>query len=139
MAVSPSERQQAIAAWLEANGINPGHVPQDADMTISEGTAGSFLCCDVFDLTSDGRKQVDETGKNVATTCVAVPLQVEPPEWWEPRVKPTRDELLDVIAKLRQLGPALEYEATAPGMHDAAREAKRDASRRIRALLPDGP
>jgi hypothetical protein len=39
------------------------------------------------------------------------------------------------LARVRQIAPALDFEATAPGMHDAAREALRDASRRIRTAL----
>ncbi|MFI1701987.1 hypothetical protein ACH419_39405 [Streptomyces bobili] len=45
------------------------------------------------------------------------------------------DELLAVIERVRALAPDLELETTLPGMHDAAREAKRDASRRIRAVI----
>lgn len=129
-------RREALCAWLTANGIRPNDVPQDADMTISEGTAGRFLCCEVFDRSPDGHIQVDERGNKAAIKVVAVPLAVEPPDWWEPYEKPTRDELLRMIGELRHLGPALELEATLPGMHDAAREAKRDASRRIREILP---
>lgn len=40
-----------------------------------------------------------------------------------------------VLARVRMIAPALDYEATAPGMHDAAREVLRDASRRIRTAL----
>lgn len=134
-----SERQQAVAEWLEANGIAPRDVPQNADLTIEDSPDGRVIRCETFDRSADGRIQVDETANRAATKFVTVPLKVEPPEWWKPRVKPTRDELLDVIAKLRRLGPALECEATAPGIHEAAREAKRDASRRIRELLPNVP
>ncbi len=132
-----SDRMEAMATWLDALGLAPGSVPVWADMTIQDGPNGRTLRCEVYDLTADGHKQVDERGKRVATTFVTVPLKVDPPSWWKPYVKPTRDDLLDVIDKLRKLGPDLEHEATAPGMHETAREANRDASRRIRALLPD--
>lgn len=103
MAKYLSERQQAVADWLEANGINPGDVPIDADMTIDDGPDGRFIRCEVFHLNSDGRRQPDETGQRVATKFVTAPLKVEPPQWWEPRVKPTRDDLLAVLGNVQQL------------------------------------
>lgn len=136
MAKHPSsERREALCAWLTANGINPTDVPADADMTISEGTAGRFLCCEVFDLTPDGHRQVDERGTGVAVTVVAMPLKVDPPDWWKPYEKPTRDQLLDVVEQIRELAPAFEYEATAIGLSEPAREVLRDASRRVRTAL----
>jgi hypothetical protein len=130
-----SERREAVCAWLTANGINPKHVPADADMIISEGTGGRFLCCEVFDLTTDGHRQVDEHGTGVAVTVIAMPMKVEPPSWWKPYEKPTRDQLLDVVEQIRKLAPAFEYEATAVGLAEPAREVLRDASRRIRTVL----
>ncbi|UPZ27693.1 hypothetical protein MUK60_07575 [Streptomyces sp. LRE541] len=47
----------------------------------------------------------------------------------------TARRLRALLAQVRNVGPDLEMEATLPGMHDAAREAKRDASRRIRGLI----
>jgi hypothetical protein len=94
-----TDRRQAYAAWLEANGINPSHVLQDADITIIEGPDGRMLRCEVCDLTPDGHRQVDERGERVATKTVTVPLAVEPPGWWEPYEKPTRDQLLAAIGK----------------------------------------
>lgn len=139
MAKHLSDRRESVAAWLDANGIPPGDVPIDADITIEDShEAGRVIHCETFDRTSDGHIQIDDTGKKAATKFVTVPLKTNPPPWWRSRVKPTRDELLRIIEELRHLGPALELEATAPGMHDAAREAKRDASRRIREILP-GP
>jgi hypothetical protein len=98
-----SPRREALCAWLTANGINPNDVPQDADMTISEGTAGRFLCCEVFERTADGHFHLDERGEKAAVTVVAVPLKVEPPDWWEPYEKPTRDDLLAIVERVEQL------------------------------------
>lgn len=136
MAKYLSERQEAVAVWLEANGIRPADVPADAELTIEDSPGGRLIRCEVFHYDSTGRRQIDDTGCRVATTFVTVPLAVEPPQWWQPWRKPSRDDLLDTVAKLRRLAGALDYEATAPGMHEAARETKRDASRRIRTLLP---
>ena len=36
MAKYLSERQQAVADWLDANGISPNNVPMTADMTIDD-------------------------------------------------------------------------------------------------------
>jgi hypothetical protein len=129
------DRREEYVAWLEANNINPRHVLRDADVTIEDRPTGRVLRCEVCALTPDGHKQVDERGKRVATEFAEVPLLVQPPEWWEPYEKPTRNELLELVADLRKLGPDLEREATAPGMDEAAREAKRDASRRLREIL----
>ncbi|MFD9443372.1 hypothetical protein [Streptomyces sp. NPDC060001] len=41
----------------------------------------------------------------------------------------------EALERVKQVGPDLEYEATMPGMAEAAREAKRDASRRIRQAI----
>lgn len=98
-----SERREAVCQWLAANGIDPKTVPIDADMTISEGTAGRFLSCEVFDLTPDGHRQVDEHGDKAAVTAVSVPLKVEPPTWWQPYQKPTRDDLLAATDRVRAL------------------------------------
>lgn len=88
-------RRQELAAWLEANGITPRDVLMGADMTIEDGPDGRVIRCEVCDLDADGRRQLDDTGTGVATKFVTTPLVKEPPEWWEPRVKPTREQLLE--------------------------------------------
>jgi hypothetical protein len=99
----PEGRRTALCGWLTANGINPHDVPADADMTIDKGPTGRFLRCEVFDRSLDGRLQVDERGERVALMVVNVPLQVEPPEWWTPYEKPTREQLLTVVDRVRKL------------------------------------
>lgn len=126
------DRREAMCAWLTANGINPNDVPQDAEMTISEGTAGRFLNCDVFERTPDGHIQVDERGEKAAVTVIHVPLKVEPPEWWEPYEKPTRDELLRILERVRAAADAGPPSGTAipgewEGGWDSAMESVRDA------------
>ncbi|MFJ8727695.1 hypothetical protein [Streptomyces sp. NPDC093269] len=98
MAQHPAEgRREAVCAWLTANGIDPKNVPQDADITISEGAGGRVISCEVFDLDPDGLRQIDERGNRAAVTVVTVPLKVEPPTWWKPYQKPTSDQLSDAI------------------------------------------
>lgn len=103
------DRRAKLCEWLTANGINPSDVPQDADMTISEGTGGRFLCCEVFDRGAAGEVRLDERGEKAAVTVVAVPLKVEPPQWWEPYEKPTRDELLKALARVQELAERWKY------------------------------
>lgn len=109
-----SERQEATAAWLDANGIPARNVPLDADITIEDTPDGRTLRCEVFHLTADGHRQVDEHGQRIAIVFVTVPLRTEPPEWWQPHVKPTRDDLLDTVDKLRAL-TAEDRPGAAPG------------------------
>lgn len=99
----PEGRRTALCAWLTANGINPNDVPTDAEMTINKGPTGRFLRCEVFDRGPDGRIQLDERRERTALMVVNVPLQVEPPEWWKPYEKPTRDQLLSVVEQVRAL------------------------------------
>jgi len=94
-------RRVALCAWLTDNGINPSDVPQDAEITIDKGPTGRFLRCEVYDRDSDGHLQAD--GDRVATMAVNVPLKVEPPEWWEPNVKPSRDDLLAAVERIHAL------------------------------------
>jgi len=98
-----TDRRQAYAAWLEANGINPRHVLRDADVTIEDRPTGRVLRCEVCALTPDGKRQLDERLDKVATEFTEVPLLVQPPEWWEPYVKPTRDELLAAVERVHAL------------------------------------
>ncbi|MFE1451956.1 hypothetical protein [Streptomyces olivaceoviridis] len=121
MAKHPTgSRREALCAWLTANGIDPKAVPLDADMTIEQGPDGRFLHCDVFDLDQDGRKQLDERGDKVAIKVATVPLKVEPPEWWQPYQKPTRDQLLEAVDRVKQLHVRNQY--TGSCEHCSARD-----------------
>ncbi|MFD7995460.1 hypothetical protein [Streptomyces mexicanus] len=102
-------RREAVCAWLTANGIDPRDVPQDADITIDQGATGRFLRCEVFDRGPDGHIKVDERGKKPAILVINVPLKVEPPDWWEPHVKPTRDQLLAILERVQQLAERWKY------------------------------
>ncbi|MER6109304.1 hypothetical protein [Streptomyces hirsutus] len=50
-------------------------------------------------------------------------------------IVPELEQAQAALERARDVGPQLEYDATAPGMAEPAREALRDASRRIRAAL----
>ncbi|MFJ3043661.1 hypothetical protein [Streptomyces tendae] len=110
----PEDRREAVCAWLRANGIDPDNVPQDADLYLEpapEGDpyTGRYLHYEVFHLNSDGRRHVDERGLSAARERRMTPLLVEPPDWWEPYRKPTRDQLLDVLAKVQALHRCNEH------------------------------
>ncbi|MGW0948502.1 hypothetical protein ACWD4O_38930 [Streptomyces sp. NPDC002623] len=99
-----SERQQAIRAWLIANGIVPNHIPVNADITIEAGPDQTrVIVYEAFDLDADGYKQLDELGTGAALNVLRTPLLVEPPEWWKPYVKPSRDTLLAATDRVRAL------------------------------------
>jgi hypothetical protein len=124
-------RQAALCAWLTDNGINPADVPQDADITIDKGPTRRFLRCEVYDRTPDGHLQAGPDDR-VATMVVNVPLKVEPPDWWQPQIKPTRDQLLDAVQLVRALvdaGPPSEVAVHGEwgGGWDSAMEAVKKA------------
>ena len=96
-------RREAICAWLTANGINPNSVPQDSDLTITIQNNVRVIAYEMFHLDPDGHRQLDERGQNVAVTRHTAPLLIEPPEWWEPYEKPTRDELLATVKRVQEL------------------------------------
>ncbi|MFD9443363.1 hypothetical protein [Streptomyces sp. NPDC060001] len=111
-------RREAYAAWLTANAISPGIVLMDADVTIVTKDDGSrVIAYEGCDLTTDGHKQPDERGTGVATRRFETPLLVEPPDWWEPYEKPTRDDLLEVLGRVQSAA-----EQTPPGGDGVAGE-----------------
>lgn len=96
-------RSDALCAWLTANGIEPNTVPVDADITICDTDDGRVLRCEVFTLGVDGRKVLDDRRDSPAYETRAVPLVAEPPEWWTPYEKPTREQLLAAADRVRAL------------------------------------
>jgi hypothetical protein len=102
MAKSFGTRRDELLAWLATNGLASHRFPLDADMTIQDGPDGLTLRCEVYDLTADGYKQLDERAQ-VARTFVTVPLKAEPPAWWEPYEKPTRDDLMAAAERVHAL------------------------------------
>jgi hypothetical protein len=97
-------RREAYCAWLTANHINPNDVLCDADVYIETGPDGTrHIAYEACHRDAEGRKQVDERGDGVALERRTTPLLVEPPDWWEPYRKPTRDELLAADERVRAL------------------------------------
>lgn len=99
-----TNRREAYAAWLTANNINPNLVPLDADVYLDTAPDGTrHIVYEAFHLTPDGHRQVNERGDGVAIERRTTPLLVEPPDWWEPYRKPTREQLLNVLERVKAL------------------------------------
>ncbi|CQR59247.1 hypothetical protein [Streptomyces leeuwenhoekii] len=105
MAGAPAEaRREELCAWLTANNIRPKDVPLDADLYLAPHPDGTVhIHYEAFHLTADGHRHLDERGEKAAIERRSTPLLVDPPDWWEPYRKPTRQQLLDVIGKIRAL------------------------------------
>jgi hypothetical protein len=97
-------RREAYAAWLTANGIEPGHVLSDADVYIETRPDGTrHIVYEGCHLDAEGRRHLNERGDGVAIEHRTTPLLVEPPDWWQPYRKPTRDQLLTAVERVRAL------------------------------------
>jgi hypothetical protein len=71
----------AVADWLRANGIDPGDVPIDADITIELMTLGGGRCIRYTRFVrEDGRIRRDPDGDGPELAEGIAPLTVEPPE-----------------------------------------------------------
>ncbi|HVK16333.1 MAG TPA: hypothetical protein VM533_05245 [Fimbriiglobus sp.] len=102
------DRRKALCAWLQANGINPNDVPIRGDLYLEPSPAGDpytgrYIHYEAFHRDSDGHRHVDERGTKVAVERRSTPLLVDPPDWWEPYRKPTRDQLLEAVDRIRAL------------------------------------
>ncbi|MEW2187685.1 hypothetical protein AB0900_30840 [Streptomyces cellulosae] len=100
----PDDRLDAIRAWLKANNINPSDVPIRGDLYLEpDPDGGQRIAYEAFHLDSQGRKHVDERGTGAAIERRTTPLLVDPPDWWEPYRKPTREQLLEAVTRVRAL------------------------------------
>lgn len=96
-------RHTELADWLTANGIEPNTVPVDGDLTIVDTDAGRAIRVETMIRTKDGRLILNDRGTGEAREIRTVPLIVEPPAWWTPYEKPTRETLLAAVEKVRAL------------------------------------
>ena len=100
----PDDRLDAIRAWLKANNINPSDVPIRGDLYLEpDPDGGQRIAYEAFHLDSQGHRHVDERGESAAIERRHTPLLVDPPDWWEPYRKPTRDQLLEAVDRVRAL------------------------------------
>jgi hypothetical protein len=97
-------RLEAYRAWLTANGIDPSTVPWDGDVVIVDNPDGTrSIVYEEFELDDQGRKQLDERLQHAAIRKCSTALIEDPPEWWKPYQKPTRDQLLATEERIRSL------------------------------------
>ena len=104
MAIHSDDRRKQICGWLTANGIDPNVVPEDADITTAESEKGRILRCEVFVRDAAGHFVLNERGDAAAREMRTVALAAGPPDWWQPHVKPTREQLseqLDAVYRER--------------------------------------
>lgn len=96
-------RRPVLAQWLFTNGFDPHDVPLDADLTIIDTEQGRAIRCEVFFRNEEGAKVIDERGEREARQIITLPLKTEPPKWWTPYEKPTREQLLAAVERVRKL------------------------------------
>jgi hypothetical protein len=117
-----TDRRADLCDWLRANGVDPNRVPTDSDLYIETDDNGhGTLHFEQYDTDAFGRPIPNERGDGAARRPADVPLASEPPEWWRPHSKPTREQLLQQLAAtqaeldaLRQGEEVYEDEATVP-------------------------
>ncbi|MDX2702179.1 hypothetical protein PV350_04870 [Streptomyces sp. PA03-6a] len=88
-----SERREQLCAWFTANGVDPHDIPINGDCTIVEENDQRTIRYEAHVRTPDGKLTLNERGTDVATEVRTAPLIVEPPDWWQPYEKPTREQL----------------------------------------------
>jgi hypothetical protein len=97
-------RRDALCAWLTANGIDPNDVPIHGDRVIEPGPDDTrMIRYESYIRDDNGSITVDESGNGAAIETRRVPLVVEPPAWWVPFEKPTREQLLARAERVRVL------------------------------------
>jgi hypothetical protein len=96
-------RRHALCEWLTAHGIEPNTVPVDGDLTIIDTDDGRAIRVEITPRTEDGRLTRNDRGTDAVREIRTVPLVVEPPAWWRPYEKPTREQLLARADQVRAL------------------------------------
>lgn len=91
-----------IADWLRANGININHIPVDSDLTITTDVEGRRTV-HYEELITDDDGRIISFGGETRTVPRSAPLTVEPPDWWQPHEKPTREQLAAAVERVRTL------------------------------------
>lgn len=113
MATYRGEDQTAqLFIWLRLHGANPDEIPLDADMTISTDENGvKWLHWSQFALVNGGR-YMNPWNTGAAIEKHAARLLAPPPDWWEPIVHPTREQLAEQLrAVYRERAQLVAYVA----------------------------
>lgn len=128
----PPEYRTAVADWLTALGLATRDIPADTDLYITGTGATRTLHYDVWVRGADGRFLLDLDGEPIAEPRTT-PVTVEPPQHWQPRQRPTREQLLAAVERAR----AIADELTQTGCPWTGDEP--GAGRRILAALNTNP
>lgn len=104
------DRREELCAWLQANGIDYNEVPLDADMTIEADTTGQrWIRCEIYSTDVNGGRFYNIEGSDAARELVLTPLKTEPPHWWQPHTRPSREQLLETLGAVRQIHQPVEH------------------------------
>lgn len=107
------------AAWLAANGINIDRVPADSDLTIRTDQQGQRTI-HYEELICNEEGRIIDFGGHERTDRRSVPLTVEPPSTWRPFEKPTREQLLAAVDRVRAMAEAANTKPKPWALHPAA-------------------
>ncbi|MFE1543619.1 hypothetical protein ACFW61_24505 [Streptomyces microflavus] len=78
--INPDHPREEIAAWLTANGIDPGEVPLDSHIAIGADNNGASVIRYTEFLRRDGRRYLNDDGTGPASEQRETPMLVAPPE-----------------------------------------------------------
>lgn len=105
-----SDHREILCDWLRANGINPDEVPLDADLTIeADATGQRWIRCETYCTTNDGQRFMNAEGTDAARELVLAPLKTEPPTWWQPHTRPSREQLLEALGAVGWIHRPVEH------------------------------
>jgi hypothetical protein len=90
-----SDRRQELCAWFTANGIEPHDIPIDGDCTIVEEDGVRTIRYEAHVRTPDRHLMLNERGTDMAIEVRTAQLLAEPPDWWQPYEKPTREQAIE--------------------------------------------
>jgi hypothetical protein len=122
-----------VVDWLTANGINIRHIPFDSDLTISTSEDGQRTI-NYEEFIHDDAGIID-FGDGPRTVRRSAPLTVEPPDWWQPYEKPTREQLQAAVDRVRTMAEAANTKPDAWALHPAAVLAALDGERQPDTVL----
>ncbi|MFH8668817.1 hypothetical protein ACH4F3_28610 [Streptomyces anulatus] len=80
MVVNPDHPREEIAAWLTANGVDPGDVPLHSHINIGTGSDGAPVIRYTEFLRRDGHRYLNDDGTGPASEQRETAMLVAPPE-----------------------------------------------------------
>lgn len=106
------DHREELCAWLRDHGIDPHEVPENADLTIEVGAGMRWIRCEIYSTNACGSRFMNLDNTDAAREFVIVPLKTEPPNWWQPHTKPSREALLEALGAVRQIHRRNEHTGT---------------------------